>query len=183
MQGKRARAVQQPHFLLRCSTDGTGLERVRCAAFREPAASHGAETMKNSVPVTISLLAALLCAGVASAASEPSWIERSNANAAPLLEIFARYIPEQAAGLGVEGHDQDIFDLKPGYDTRMEADLAAAAAARGVPLATLNPAGFLDNLVPVTLGNIVGGTLLVAGIYWFVYLRGAAEEDRPAEPR
>ncbi len=84
--------------------------------------------MKNSVPVTISLLAALLCAGVASAASEPSWIERSNANAAPLLEIFARYIPEQAAGLGVEGHDQDIFDLKPGYDTRMEADLAAAAA-------------------------------------------------------
>jgi formate/nitrite transporter len=31
---------------------------------------------------------------------------------------------------------------------------------------------FATNLVPVTLGNIVGGTLLVAGIYWFVYLRG-----------
>jgi formate/nitrite transporter FocA (FNT family) len=37
-------------------------------------------------------------------------------------------------------------------------------------------AGFMRNLVPVTLGNIVGGTLLVAGIYWFVYLR-------PARPR
>jgi hypothetical protein len=83
--------------------------------------------MKHSVTVTISLLAALLCATIAHAANEPSWIDRSNANAAPLLEIFARYIPEQAAGLGVEGHDQDIFDLKPGYDTRMEADLAAAA--------------------------------------------------------
>ena len=27
------------------------------------------------------------------------------------------------------------------------------------------------NLLPVTLGNIVGGTLLVAGVYWFAYLR------------
>jgi formate/nitrite transporter FocA (FNT family) len=28
------------------------------------------------------------------------------------------------------------------------------------------------NLVPVTLGNLIGGTLLVGGVYWFVYLRG-----------
>jgi formate/nitrite transporter FocA (FNT family) len=27
------------------------------------------------------------------------------------------------------------------------------------------------NLVPVTLGNIVGGSVLVAAVYWFVYLR------------
>lgn len=32
--------------------------------------------------------------------------------------------------------------------------------------------GFLvRNLVPVTLGNVIGGTLLVGGVYWFVYLR------------
>jgi formate transporter len=30
---------------------------------------------------------------------------------------------------------------------------------------------FLGNLVPVTLGNIVGGGVLVGGVYWFVYLR------------
>jgi formate transporter len=30
---------------------------------------------------------------------------------------------------------------------------------------------FADNLVPVTLGNILGGTVLVAAVYWFVYLR------------
>jgi formate transporter len=29
---------------------------------------------------------------------------------------------------------------------------------------------FLKNLVPVTLGNIVGGAVLVALVYWFVYL-------------
>jgi formate/nitrite transporter len=32
-------------------------------------------------------------------------------------------------------------------------------------------AGFLDNLVPVTLGNIVGGGLFVAFVYWTIYLR------------
>ena len=32
----------------------------------------------------------------------------------------------------------------------------------------------VDNLVPVTLGNIVGGAVLVGLVYWFVYLRGRA---------
>jgi formate transporter FocA len=31
---------------------------------------------------------------------------------------------------------------------------------------------FLNNLIPVTLGNIVGGAGMVGLIYWFVYLRG-----------
>ena len=43
--------------------------------------------------------------------------------------------------------------------------------------AALDTAGALDavgavrNLVTVTAGNIVGGTLLVAGVYWIAYLR------------
>ena len=37
--------------------------------------------------------------------------------------------------------------------------------------------GAAVNLVAVTVGNIVGGTLLVAGIYWVAYLR----KDRPEE--
>jgi len=32
---------------------------------------------------------------------------------------------------------------------------------------------FLSNLIPVTLGNIVGGSLFVALVYWIVYLRGS----------
>lgn len=33
---------------------------------------------------------------------------------------------------------------------------------------------FVDNLIPVTLGNIIGGAVLVAAIYWSIYLRGRA---------
>jgi formate/nitrite transporter len=34
---------------------------------------------------------------------------------------------------------------------------------------------FLNNLLPVTLGNIIGGAGLVALIYWFAYLRGTSQ--------
>jgi formate transporter len=37
---------------------------------------------------------------------------------------------------------------------------------------------FLQSLVPVTLGNIIGGGGLVGGVYWFIYLRN----DRGAAP-
>jgi formate/nitrite transporter FocA (FNT family) len=29
----------------------------------------------------------------------------------------------------------------------------------------------IGNLVPVTIGNIIGGSLMVGAVYWFVYLR------------
>ena len=43
------------------------------------------------------------------------------------------------------------------------------AAGGPAPLSVL---GALSNLLLVTIGNILGGTILVALVYWFVYLRG-----------
>jgi formate/nitrite transporter len=40
-------------------------------------------------------------------------------------------------------------------------------------------AGMLGNLIPVTLGNIVGGGLLVGGVYWAIYLRPTASASAP----
>jgi formate transporter len=37
--------------------------------------------------------------------------------------------------------------------------------------ADLTWAGFALNLIPVTIGNIIGDGLLVGGVYWFIYLR------------
>jgi formate/nitrite transporter len=33
----------------------------------------------------------------------------------------------------------------------------------------------VGNLLPVTIGNIIGGSVMVAAVYWFVYLRKKAE--------
>jgi formate transporter len=35
----------------------------------------------------------------------------------------------------------------------------------------------LANLVPVTIGNVIGGALMVGAVYWFVYLRRKEAED------
>ena len=41
-------------------------------------------------------------------------------------------------------------------------------------LESLSVANFARNLIPVTLGNVLGGAGLVGGMYWFVYLRPGA---------
>jgi formate transporter len=41
----------------------------------------------------------------------------------------------------------------------------------------------VSNLVPVTLGNILGGSLLVGAVYWFVYLRNDRARARPGRPQ
>ncbi len=49
---------------------------------------------------------------------------------------------------------------------------ASVAAGNAVDLSQLTIGGFLlQNLLPVTLGNIIGGGVLVGLVYWFVYLR------------
>lgn len=43
---------------------------------------------------------------------------------------------------------------------------------------TITVVAALRNLVAVTAGNIIGGTLLVAGVYWVAYLRGGPPAAR-----
>jgi formate/nitrite transporter len=48
--------------------------------------------------------------------------------------------------------------------------VAMLAGAEGVSVA-----GFIGNLIPVTLGNIVGGGVFVALVYWLIYLYGQGQ--------
>ncbi|MEM7225214.1 MAG: formate/nitrite transporter family protein [Pseudomonadota bacterium] len=49
---------------------------------------------------------------------------------------------------------------------------AGLIAESGLGHALANLGGFLGNLVPVTLGNIIGGGVLVAVVYWVIYRQG-----------
>ena len=40
----------------------------------------------------------------------------------------------------------------------------------------------IANLVPVTIGNIIGGAVIVAGVYWFVYLRRGPDGSPARSP-
>ena len=65
------------------------------------------------------------------------------------------------------------------YGLLVERDTQWASSTSGLPDTSglTWSAFFLDNLLPVTLGNIIGGSILVGAVYWFVYLRPSVSRD------
>ena len=39
------------------------------------------------------------------------------------------------------------------------------------PFTTYVEGIFINNLIPVTLGNFIGGVILIGTVFWFIYLR------------
>ena len=60
------------------------------------------------------------------AATPESWVARSNENARLLLDCITHSEPEGAARLGVDGHDDEIIDLREGHEARRRACTSAA---------------------------------------------------------
>ncbi len=84
------------------------------------------------------LLSSAPVAMAADAVAPPAWVQESNRHAQILLDIMVKYSPEGASFFGVEGHDDEIVDLKPGYSERQQADLQAAQARLGELRATVS---------------------------------------------
>src|SRR3990170_8028654 len=91
---------------------------------------------------------------------------------------------------GFEHSVANMYFIPIGILMKEEAAVRAASGLSAADLSDLNVGSFLvDNLVPVTLGNIVGGALLVGLMYWLIYVwprrreaRGAAADPRQPEP-
>jgi len=56
----------------------------------------------------------------------PAWVQRSNQYSQRLLQVFAKFAPEQAGFFGVPGLDEQILDLRPGYAERSRQAVQAA---------------------------------------------------------
>ncbi len=69
----------------------------------------------------ILLVLAIVSAGAAGA-EDGDWVEKSNQHAEVVLELLAKFSPEGAGSLGVDGLDEEIFDLGPGIYERAIAD-------------------------------------------------------------
>lgn len=82
----------------------------------------------NVLVALIAMSAPPIAAAQTAAPPVPGWVQESNRHAQVLLDVLAKYSPESAASFGVEGHDEAIFDYKPRYSERQEADLQAAQA-------------------------------------------------------
>jgi formate transporter len=61
----------------------------------------------------------------------------------------------------------------------VKTDKAFVAAHKAPDLSDVTWGHFLAaNLLPVTIGNVIGGALMVGAVYWFVYLRNSSTVDR-----
>ena len=96
-------------------------------------------------------------------------------------KILAIIFPITAfVALGFEHSVANMYFVPVGLILKQDPQvLSAAGEILGqVPdLSRLTICGFLGhNLLPVTIGNVIGGSCLVGIIYWFVYLRRTAAE-------
>jgi len=86
-------------------------------------------------------------------------------------KIFAILFPITAfVACGFEHSIANMYFIPMGIAMAGQAKILEVAGVTASQVAHLNVAGFIGNLVPVTLGNIVGGTF-VGSIYWLIYLR------------
>lgn len=89
-------------------------------------------------------------------------------------KILGIYFPIMAfVASGFEHSVANMYFVPMGIMLKSNTSVAAAAGLTD-KLANLNWGAFLfNNLLPVTIGNIIGGAFFVATLYWFVYLRDA----------
>jgi formate/nitrite transporter FocA (FNT family) len=116
---------------------------------------------KAALPWDVALLRGVLCnvlvcLAVWMAAAGRSVVDKAVAVVPPVTAFVA---------LGLE-HSVANFFFFP------LALLLEPGAAAGLPAPGMG--AILENLLPVIAGNLVGGSVLVAGVYWVVYRRQAA---------
>ena len=71
---------------------------------------------------------------------------------------------------GFEHSIANMYFIPMGILLAGQPSVLAAAGVTADGVANLTFAGFINNLVPVTLGNIIGGGILVGAVYWLAYL-------------
>lgn len=88
-------------------------------------------------------------------------------------KLFAIYFPIMAfVASGFEHSVANMFIISYGILLKTVPDVIKASGKTLLDFANLNYATlFTKNLIPVTLGNILGGAVFVGVVYWYIYLK------------
>jgi len=95
-------------------------------------------------------------------------------------KIVAAWFPVMAfIASGFEHCVANMYIIPAGITASLDPTIASVVTSAHPTwdLATLNTSSFVfGNLIPVTLGNIFSGAILVGGIYWFLYVKEENKE-------
>ena len=93
-------------------------------------------------------------------------------------KIIAIVFPITAfVAAGFEHSIANMYFIPMGILVAGEPSVLSAAGVTAEAVSKLTWTGFVGNLVPVTIGNIIGGSILIGAVYWIAYLR----QERAAE--
>ena len=116
----------------------------------------------------------LVCLAVWLALSARTTSDRILAIVPPVSAFVAAGFEHSIANMYFVPLGLFVAALDPGFVTARGLDGTVSHLSWG---------GFLGrNLLPVTLGNVIGGAVLVGGVYWFVYLRGRGSRSSGGTP-
>lgn len=107
---------------------------------------------------------ALVCMAVWLTYSARSTMDRIAAVIFPITAFVAAGFEHSVANMYFIPYALMIKDFDPGFVAEVSENVI------NLDLLTWQ-AFFVDNLLPVTVGNIIGGTVLVAAVYWAIFLR------------
>lgn len=120
---------------------------------------------KCQLPFAVALIRGILCNWLVCLAVFMATAARDIAG-----KMLACYLPIMAfVTSGFEHSIANMYFIPTGL-------LIAAEQGRSVPNLSWGNF-FLGNLIPVTLGNVLGGVVFVAFAYWFVHLKGRVKDS------
>jgi formate transporter len=124
---------------------------------------------KSNLPFVQALLLGVLCNTLVCLAVWLALGARTTSD-----KVLAVIFPVSAfVAVGFEHSVANMYFIPLGLMVKAwgPASLWTQIASSPENYAALTWPGFFLSLIPVTIGNIIGGSVLVGGIYWFIYLR------------
>ena len=107
---------------------------------------------------------ALVCLAVWMAYSARSTTDRILAIVPPITAFVAAGFEHSVANMFYLPAAMAVLAVAP-------PDFWAETGTTAATYAAVDMDGFIGNLVPATIGNIIGGAVLVGAVYWVAYLR------------
>jgi formate transporter len=129
---------------------------------------------KTSLPFMTALVRGVLCNLLVCLAVWLCFSARSAGG-----KILAILFPITAfVASGFEHSVANMYFIPFGLLMKSQPQVVAAAGLSVVQLNHLTWVGFLGNLLPVTIGNVIGGGVMVGLTYWYIYLQKEEREEK-----
>lgn len=122
---------------------------------------------KAALPLGVALARGILCNLLVCLAVWQCFAARSVTD-----KVLAIVFPITAfVASGFEHSVANMYFIPYGLMLKGDPAVVAAAGLTEIQLSHLTVSGLLSNLIPVTIGNLIGGAVVVGAVYWYIYLR------------